>query len=73
MGGGAYHIPMPQVTLVRLTGALQPWVSAKDIILEVLRRLTVKGGVGRVIKCTGAGHHHQYGRGTGCHIIFISQ
>ncbi|MCL2494883.1 MAG: aconitate hydratase [Oscillospiraceae bacterium] len=55
MGGGAYHIPMPKVTLVRLTGALQPWVSAKDVILEVLRRLTVKGGVGRVIEYGGPG------------------
>jgi len=55
MGGGAYHIPMPKVTLVRLTGQLQPWVSAKDIILEVLRRLTVKGGVGRVIEYGGPG------------------
>ena len=55
MGGGAYHIPMPYVTLVRLTGQLQPWVSAKDVILEVLRRLTVKGGVGRVIEYGGPG------------------
>ena len=55
MGGGAYHIPMPRVTLVRLTGALRPWVSAKDVILEVLRRLTVKGGVGRVIEYGGPG------------------
>jgi len=55
MGGGAYHIPMPKVTLVRLTGQLQPWVSAKDVILEVLRRLTVKGGVGRVIEYGGPG------------------
>ena len=55
MGGGAYHIPMPKVTLVRLTGALRPWVSAKDVILEVLRRLTVKGGVGRVIEYGGPG------------------
>ncbi|MDR2686292.1 MAG: aconitate hydratase, partial [Oscillospiraceae bacterium] len=55
MGGGAYHIPMPKVTLVRLTGQLRPWVSAKDVILEVLRRLTVKGGVGRVIEYGGPG------------------
>jgi len=55
MGGGAYHITMPQVTLVRLSGQLQPWVSAKDVILEVLRRLTVKGGVGRVIEYGGPG------------------
>ena len=55
MGGGAYHIPMPRVTLVRLTGALQPYVSAKDVILEVLRLLSVKGGVGRVIEYGGPG------------------
>ena len=55
MGGGAYHIPMPRVTLVRLDGQLRPWVSAKDVILEVLRRLTVKGGVGRVIEYGGPG------------------
>ena len=55
MGGGAYHIPMPKVTLVRLTGQLQPWVSAKDVILEVLRRLSVKGGVGRVMEYGGPG------------------
>ncbi|MDR1464633.1 MAG: aconitate hydratase [Oscillospiraceae bacterium] len=55
MGGGAYHIPMPKVTLVRLTGRLRPWVSAKDVILEVLRRLSVKGGVGRVIEYGGEG------------------
>ncbi|MDR3313232.1 MAG: aconitate hydratase [Oscillospiraceae bacterium] len=55
MGGGAYHIAMPKVTLVRLAGRLRPWVSAKDVILAVLRRLTVKGGVGRVIEYGGAG------------------
>ena len=55
MGGGAYHIPMPSVTLVKLSGKLQDWVSAKDVILEVLRQLSVKGGVGRVIEYGGAG------------------
>ena len=55
MGGGAYHIPMPKVTLVRLIGQLQIWVSAKDVILEVLRILSVKGGVGRVIEYGGPG------------------
>ncbi|MDR0883273.1 MAG: aconitate hydratase [Oscillospiraceae bacterium] len=55
MGGGAYCIPMPKVTQIHLTGALQPWVSAKDVILEVLRRLSVKGGVGRVMEYTGPG------------------
>jgi len=55
MGGGAYHIPMPRVTLIHLTGQLQPWVSAKDVILEVLRQLNVKGGVGRVMEYGGPG------------------
>ncbi|MDR1409010.1 MAG: aconitate hydratase [Oscillospiraceae bacterium] len=55
MGGGAYCIPMPKVTLIKLTGRLSPWVSAKDVILEVLRRLSVKGGVGRVMEYGGDG------------------
>ena len=49
MGGGAYYIEMPRIINVELSGKLAPWVSAKDIILEVLRRLTVKGGVGAII------------------------
>lgn len=53
MGGGAYYLPMPAVCNVVLTGRLRPYVAAKDIILEVLRRLTVKGGVGKVIEYTG--------------------
>src|SRR5574344_903111 len=55
MGGGAFYLPMPKVLNVKLTGKLQPWVSAKDVILEVLRRLTVKGGVGRILEYTGDG------------------
>ena len=55
MGGGAYSLVMPQVVNVRLTGKLRPFVSAKDVILEVLRRLSVKGGVGRVMEYTGPG------------------
>ncbi|HEX9062736.1 MAG TPA: aconitate hydratase, partial [Clostridia bacterium] len=55
MGGGPYYLMMPKVTKVNLTGSLRPWVSAKDVILEVLRRLTVKGGVGRVIEYAGEG------------------
>lgn len=55
MGGGAYYIPYPKMVLVRLTGALTPGVSAKDIILEVLRRMTVKGGVGKIIEYGGDG------------------
>ena len=55
MGGGAYYIPYPKMVLVRLIGALTPGVSAKDIILEVLRRMTVKGGVGKIIEYGGEG------------------
>ncbi|MFV0412096.1 MAG: aconitate hydratase [Oscillospiraceae bacterium] len=55
MGGGLYYIPTPSYVRVTLTGALQPFVSAKDIILEVLRRLTVKGGVGKIIEYGGEG------------------
>ncbi|MGL4362748.1 MAG: aconitate hydratase [Cellulosilyticaceae bacterium] len=55
MGGGTYYITMPEVVNVELKGKLKPFVSAKDIILEVLKRLTVKGGVGRVIEYTGEG------------------
>ena len=55
MGGGAYYITYPKVVNVKLSGALSPWVSAKDVILEVLKRLSVKGGVGKVIEYTGDG------------------
>lgn len=55
MAGEPFYLPMPKVCLVRLTGKLQPWVSAKDVILEVLRRLTVKGGVGKVMEYGGDG------------------
>ena len=55
MGGGEYHITMPTMTKIVLTGALSPWVSAKDIILEVLRRMSVKGGVGKIIEYAGEG------------------
>ena len=55
MGGGAYHLLMPKVKKVNLVGKLSPWVSAKDIILEVLRVLSVKGGVGYVIEYAGEG------------------
>jgi len=55
MGGGPYYLTMPEVYRVNLKGSLKPWVSAKDIILEVLRILTVKGGVGKVIEYTGEG------------------
>jgi aconitate hydratase len=55
MAGQPYYLPMPEVVLVRLTGAMAPWVSAKDVILELLRRLSVKGGVGRVFEYGGPG------------------
>ena len=55
MGGGPFYLKMPEVINVRLTGKLQPFVAAKDIILEVLRILTVKGGVGKVIEYGGPG------------------
>ena len=55
MGGGAYYLAMPRVCRVVLTGKLSPWVTAKDVILEVLRRLSVKGGVGKVMEYAGEG------------------
>ncbi len=55
MGGGAYYITYPKVVKVELTGKLSPWVAAKDVILEVLRRMSVKGGVGKVIEYCGEG------------------
>lgn len=55
MGGGAYYITMPKMVQINLTGQLSPWVSAKDVILEVLRLLSVKGGVGKIIEYTGPG------------------
>ena len=55
MGGGAYHITMPKVFKIYLTGALRPQVSAKDVALELLRILSVKGGVGAVMEWCGPG------------------
>lgn len=55
MGGGAFYMAAPKVVLVKLSGKLQDWVSAKDIILELLRRLTVKGGVGKIFEYGGEG------------------
>lgn len=55
MGGGEYHINMPSMTKVELTGKLSPWVSAKDVILKVLELLSVKGGVGKIIEYGGEG------------------
>ena len=55
MGGGAYYITMPKMYKVELTGSLQPYVTAKDVSLEILRRLSVKGGVGAIIEWGGPG------------------
>ena len=55
MGGGPYYITMPKMVRVNLTGRLSPWVAAKDVILEVLRRMSVKGGVGKIIEYGGEG------------------
>ncbi len=55
MKGKPYYIDMPQIWGVKLTGTLPPWVSAKDVILELLRRYDVKGGVGKIIEYYGPG------------------
>lgn len=55
MGGGAYYITMPKSIRIELTGALPDYVGAKDVILEVLRRLDVKGGVGAILEYGGEG------------------
>lgn len=55
MAGQPFYMPMPEIYLIKLTGKLQPWVSAKDVILEVLRLLSVKGGVGEIMEYGGEG------------------
>lgn len=55
MGGGAYYITMPKMVRINLTGKLQPWVAAKDIILKVLQIMSVKGGVGKIVEYGGEG------------------
>jgi aconitate hydratase len=55
MGGGPFHLAMPKIVGVYLEGELPAWCSAKDVILEILRRLTVKGGVGKIFEYTGPG------------------
>jgi aconitate hydratase len=55
MGGGPFYLPCPRIVGVHLKGKLQEWVSGKDVILEVLRQLTVKGGVGNIIEYFGEG------------------
>jgi aconitate hydratase len=55
MGGGPFYLPTPIVVGVHLKGRLQPWVAAKDVIFELLRRLTVKGNVGKIFEYYGEG------------------
>ena len=55
MGGGAYHITMPKMVRINLIGKLSDYVSAKDVILEVLRIMSVKGGVGKIVEYGGDG------------------
>lgn len=55
MGGEPYYLKMPEIVLVRLNGKLPSWVASKDIVLELLRRLTVKGGVGKIFEFGGSG------------------
>ncbi|MGH7564938.1 MAG: aconitate hydratase [Gemmatimonadota bacterium] len=55
LGGGPYWLPMPEVVEVRLEGELPEWVTAKDVILEMLRRISVKGGIGKIFEYTGSG------------------
>ncbi|HEY4657767.1 MAG TPA: aconitase family protein, partial [Candidatus Bathyarchaeia archaeon] len=55
MAGQPFYVKMPKVVGVRLVGRLRPWVTAKDIVLEMLRRLTVKGGVGKIFEYFGPG------------------
>ena len=55
MGGGPFYLVMPQVVGVELKGQLPDWVTAKDVILEILRRLSVKGGLGKVMEYHGPG------------------
>jgi aconitate hydratase len=55
MGGGPFYLTMPGVIGIRLVGELPPWAAAKDVILDLLRRLTVKGGVGKVLEYFGPG------------------
>jgi len=58
MGGGLYYIETPKILGVRLRGSLRKGVSAKDVILEVLRRLSVNGGVGKIVEYFGDGVKH---------------
>ena len=64
MGGGPYYLMMPKICRIELVGKLQPMVTAKDIILEVLRLLSVKGGVGKIMEYAGEGVKTSLGAGT---------
>jgi aconitate hydratase len=55
MAGEPYYLKMPEIVLVKLKGKLSPWVASKDIMLELLRRLTVRGGVGKIFEFGGSG------------------
>lgn len=55
MAGKPFHLTMPGIVGIELVGSLQPWVTAKDIIFEVLRRLTVQGGIGKIMEYHGSG------------------
>ena len=55
MGGSPYYFPLPRIVRVVLTGQLRPWVAATDVILELLRRLTVRGGFGKIFEYSGPG------------------
>lgn len=55
MAGKPFYLIMPKIFGIRLTGRLQPWVAARDVLLEVLRQLTVKGGVGYIMEYFGPG------------------
>ena len=70
MAGEPFYVKMPKVACVNLVGRLPPWVSAKDVILELLRRLTVKGGVNKVMEYVGPALEHLsvYERATICNM-----
>ncbi len=83
MAGRPYYLPCPKVLGVKLIGTLPDWVSAKDIILEMLRRYGVKGCLGMVVEYygpgvatlvgRGSGRHRQYGNRTGCDQLDLSR
>ena len=77
MSGQPYRFPTPEVWGIRVTGTLPPWVSGKDLILELLRRFSAKGATGKVLEFFGpgvaaldlprTGHHRQHERRHGRH------